>query len=282
MRKVFDVAQMGMDVDAVESVGRQLKQSADAVNGIVSGIDKTVNGLLQVWDGPDAQRFVQQSWPTFRKSLVAAQTTVEGLGQSALNNASEQREASGANPSGGTPSLGNSGGTHVGTTQPTETPSAGFDRNTEQQGYDNRDPHRVPSYFMPGNGGFGQCTSWVNYRRQELVDEHLISGPVPTKWNDDLTAFYPGTVSKVPSLYAVGSFSDPNHSDGTHTFVVESISSDSRTISISEMNVGAEVDGNPVIRTGLGTVSTETYTEVGDGLWRRGSNGPVQAIDFGA
>jgi uncharacterized protein YukE len=94
------MAQMGMDVEAVESVGRQLKQSADSVDQIVSSLDKSVNGLLQVWDGPGAQRFVQQTWPTFRKSMVAAQASIAGLGPSALNNASEQREASGAIGSG--------------------------------------------------------------------------------------------------------------------------------------------------------------------------------------
>ena len=94
------MAQMGMDVEAVESVGRQLKQSASSIDQIVGTLDKTVNGLSSLWEGPDAQRFTQ-SWPTFRKSLLAAQASVAGLGQSALNNASEQREASGANGSGG-------------------------------------------------------------------------------------------------------------------------------------------------------------------------------------
>ncbi|MBC7402580.1 MAG: hypothetical protein H7279_05310, partial [Microbacteriaceae bacterium] len=77
------MTKMGMDVEAVESVGRQLKQSAASVESLVGGIDKTVSGLTGLWDGPDAQRFVQQSWPTLRKALVAAQSSVEGLGQSA-------------------------------------------------------------------------------------------------------------------------------------------------------------------------------------------------------
>lgn len=93
------MAQMGMDVEAVESIGRQLKQSASSVDQIVSTLDRTVNGLPSLWEGPDAQRFLQ-SWPAFRKSLVAAQASVAGLGQSALNNASEQRQASGSSGSG--------------------------------------------------------------------------------------------------------------------------------------------------------------------------------------
>jgi uncharacterized protein YukE len=95
------MTQMGMDVEAVESIGRQLKQSAASVESLIGSIDKTVGSLLPMWDGPDAQRFVQQAWPQHRKYLVAAQSSVDGLGQSALNNVSEQREASGAPGSGG-------------------------------------------------------------------------------------------------------------------------------------------------------------------------------------
>jgi len=88
------MAQMGMDVDAVERVGHQLTQSASAVERIVSTLDKTVSGLQQRWDGPDVERFIR-SWPTFRRSLLAAQAGIAGLGQSAYNNAAEQRTASG-------------------------------------------------------------------------------------------------------------------------------------------------------------------------------------------
>ena len=107
------MAQMGMDVEAVENVGRQLKQSAASVDTIVGTLDRTVSGLSSVWEGPDAQRFAQ-SWPTFRKSLLAAQASVAGLGQSALNNASEQREASAASGPGGSEKSILPGATHGG------------------------------------------------------------------------------------------------------------------------------------------------------------------------
>lgn len=265
------MAQMGMDVEAVESVGRQLKQSAASVDQIVATLDRTVSGLSSQWDGPDAQRFAQ-SWPTFRKSLLVAQASVAGLGQSALNNASEQREASGAK-----------GGPIVGPSTPPNhepTPHPGvattFDKNSEQHAYDSRSSGTTPAYFMPGGEGHGQCTSWVNFRREQLVQDGLISGPVPTSWQEG--HFYPGPVSSDPTPYAVGSFTN-----GNHTFVVESVSDGSpRTISISEMNVGKMV--NPALSqtTGLGTVSTATYTEVSAGVWKKEPGGQVDHLTFGA
>lgn len=88
------MARMGMDVDQVEQSGRQLKSHASAIGNLVSEMERLVQGLTGIWDGPDARRFVNEWWPQHRKSLTAAQQAIDGLGQSALNNASEQRNVS--------------------------------------------------------------------------------------------------------------------------------------------------------------------------------------------
>lgn len=88
------MARLGMDADLVESASRELKARAGDINTIVSELDRLVNGLLSIWDGPDAKTFVQQWWPEHKKQLVSASTTIEGLGQSAWNNAQEQRNVS--------------------------------------------------------------------------------------------------------------------------------------------------------------------------------------------
>lgn len=88
------MARMGMDVDAVEGVSRQLKTQADSIGSLVSGIDRIVSGLTSVWDGPDAHSFVTDWWPQHKKELLNAQTQISGLGQSAWNNAQEQRNVS--------------------------------------------------------------------------------------------------------------------------------------------------------------------------------------------
>lgn len=85
---------MGMDVDAVEVVSKQLKTQAQNIGTLVASIDKMVNGLTGIWDGQDAHAFVTSWWPQHKKELLTAQTQIEGLGQSAWNNAQEQRKAS--------------------------------------------------------------------------------------------------------------------------------------------------------------------------------------------
>ncbi len=88
------MARMGMDVEAVEGVSKQLKAQAQQIGTLVAGIDKIVTGLTGVWDGPDAHTFVTNWWPQHKKELLSAQTQIDGLGQSAWNNAQEQRNVS--------------------------------------------------------------------------------------------------------------------------------------------------------------------------------------------
>jgi surface antigen/uncharacterized protein YukE len=105
------MAQLGMDVDAVEAAGRQLQAKAQSIDAIVANLDKTVASLNGVWDGKDAQTFIHEWWPDHRKALATVSQSVGGLGQSALNNASEQRKASGSNGGGAGFGAGSGGAT---------------------------------------------------------------------------------------------------------------------------------------------------------------------------
>ena len=89
------MARMGMDVDEVERAGRDLKGLANDLRGLMSRIDGVVNNLPSIWEGKDANDFVQDWWPGHKRNLDQVIGSIDGLGQSALNNASEQRNVSG-------------------------------------------------------------------------------------------------------------------------------------------------------------------------------------------
>ncbi|MCU1578468.1 MAG: 28, gp28 [Rhodoglobus sp.] len=95
------MARLGMDVDQVAAAGKALKERAAEIDTLVSKLDGIVRSIHGVWEGPDSDQFVNDWWPEHKKTLVAASSHVAGLGQSALNNASEQRDASGNSGSGG-------------------------------------------------------------------------------------------------------------------------------------------------------------------------------------
>lgn len=89
------MTQLGMNADAVEQIGNQLKSQADAINGIINQINGLVNNMQQNWWGPDAQTFCNDWWPQHRTELTNVGHNIQGLGQSALNNAHDQRSVSG-------------------------------------------------------------------------------------------------------------------------------------------------------------------------------------------
>lgn len=90
------MAYQGMDVDAVEQASRDLKGHAQQLDQAIAQIDRVVKNLPSVWEGTDAQTFVRTSWPQHRRTLQAVRESIEGLGQSAWNNAQAQRGTSDA------------------------------------------------------------------------------------------------------------------------------------------------------------------------------------------
>lgn len=84
----------GMSAAEVRDLGRYLQQRADRLRQTVREIDARIHRIP--WSGNYALDFVHHQWPRHRADLLAAADRIGGLGQSALNNASEQLEASGA------------------------------------------------------------------------------------------------------------------------------------------------------------------------------------------
>ena len=279
------MAQLGMDVEAVESVGRQLKQSATSVDQIVGGLDKTVNGLLQLWEGPDAQRFVQ-SWPTFRKSLIAAQASVAGLGQSALNNASEQRDASGIKGSGGSNSVTLPSATHVGDVGQGQAAGSvgqaqaagsvaagkpgsfsgalsGGDVNAYRQ-FEQSTSHYNASagYNVDANGkGVDNCTAWVDWRREQL-------GLATASGNGgQMATNLHGTQTTIPSLGAVVSYYPSDSLKFGHVMIVEQVlGTKPQSFRVSEDNYANAYH------------DTRIWTQQPDGTWQADGHGHSYAL----
>jgi uncharacterized protein YukE len=84
----------GMDVDQVTHVGNQLKQQSDQIDHVISTINGLIHGLNGIWHGKDAVEF--EGWwnNQHMPALKNASAAIHGLGQSALNNASDQASAS--------------------------------------------------------------------------------------------------------------------------------------------------------------------------------------------
>lgn len=82
----------GMNIAEVEALGATLRQSADNLARYASMLDTLVRSAA--WQGSTATKFKTQWWPQHRTRLSQIQGDIRGFGQSALNNATEQRKAS--------------------------------------------------------------------------------------------------------------------------------------------------------------------------------------------
>lgn len=83
-----------MDVDVVESVGRQLRQQGGQLTAAIRSVDALVDAVRDHWWGVRGRDFVREWQAVHRPALLRVADSVAGLGQSALNNSAEQRGVS--------------------------------------------------------------------------------------------------------------------------------------------------------------------------------------------
>jgi uncharacterized protein YukE len=102
---------IGMDVEAVRRISSGLRQKAGDIRAIEARVDAIVGQINGSWQGNRARQFVGDWHGHHRAALLLLADRVDGLGQSALNNAAEQESASaGGGRSGGPGSFGGGGG----------------------------------------------------------------------------------------------------------------------------------------------------------------------------
>src|SRR3954467_15996951 len=101
---------IGMDVEAVRRTASELRRQAGEIRAVEALVDAIVGQISGSWQGNTARRFVSDWHGHHRAALLLLADRVDGLGQSALNNAAEQETASGGSRSGGGGRPGGPGG----------------------------------------------------------------------------------------------------------------------------------------------------------------------------
>ena len=88
------MAMVGMNVEEVRNIAKQLTAQAGNVETLIGQIDKLIARTQTEWQGKDAVEF--KSWwdSQHRPRLKELQASIAGLGKSAMNNANEQEQVS--------------------------------------------------------------------------------------------------------------------------------------------------------------------------------------------
>jgi uncharacterized protein YukE len=89
------MARLGMDVDVVQKVARDLARRADELHFVITTVDRLTESGGSVWHGSDGDAF-QVAWRgAHRPALLASLGGVRELGATLNKNVEEQRGASG-------------------------------------------------------------------------------------------------------------------------------------------------------------------------------------------
>jgi hypothetical protein len=94
------MVRLGMDVDVVESVGKQLRQQGQQVASLVRAVDALIDTADGQWWGARGRDFVHQWRTLHRRRLLEVAASVDELSSTALRNVEEQRRTSGSSSAG--------------------------------------------------------------------------------------------------------------------------------------------------------------------------------------
>ncbi len=287
----------GMDIEQIREMGRRMQADAEKMRSqIVAPLDNLVHQIPGVWRGPDAERFKGWWQNEHRGHLSQVAEQLHGLGQSALNNAHEQEQASGGGggsgrATGSSAATGHSSGGAV----PGPARGAGVaaaagsgavvgaatgalpGSHRSWQEVDRAYRANMTGYYGPNGPSRYQCTAWANYRWKELG----YKGPIISGNGGDMVdvaVSHGATRLTTPTLGAMASTMSVAPGYG-HVMVVEQVmhnSSGAQQIRVSEMNVGGDgIDGHPNEYR-----SDTILTSIGGGKWQVARTGAVYDMKF--
>ena len=85
----------GLDPEAVDQLGDQLHSASQTLDGIKKTVAALISQATTIWHGPDLDAFSGYWFQQLQPATLQAIEALSGLGQSAKNNATDQRNASG-------------------------------------------------------------------------------------------------------------------------------------------------------------------------------------------
>lgn len=88
------MALVGMDVDVVKGIGRDLNTQATAIQTSIHAINTLLGKAKDSWKGKDSDHFEQLWTGQYQSQMKKIQADIEALSKSATKNAHEQETTS--------------------------------------------------------------------------------------------------------------------------------------------------------------------------------------------
>jgi uncharacterized protein YukE len=88
------MALVGMDVDVVKGIGRDLNTQAQQIQTSIAAINALLGRAKDSWKGKDSDHFEQLWTGQYQGQMKKIQLEIEALSKSATKNANEQEQTS--------------------------------------------------------------------------------------------------------------------------------------------------------------------------------------------
>lgn len=235
---------VGMDVDQVQQLSKDLRAQAERIEDVSGRIDDLIRRMGTIWRGTDAERFADWWSSQHRPAVRAVHDAIEGLAQSAKNNADDQARASGQSaPAGHGPASG-TGGANAPISGPTTTPpvsqaaSAQAPQGPQAYSVDTAIAKALAEDGTSRPTGFnqpGECIKSVQRWIIEAGGKFVGGGVVDGYVNSGAVQIANGEIVK-GDVIQYTSLTNPNGwLDGVHTVMVTGVNSDG-TYQIAQSN----------------------------------------------
>lgn len=89
------MGRLGLDDEAVLIIASKLTNEATKIGVLIGRLDAGVAQLESVWEGPDAEQFVNEWWPEYKETLNRARERIEDIAKLAKVKVAHQRDVSG-------------------------------------------------------------------------------------------------------------------------------------------------------------------------------------------
>lgn len=88
------MAIIGLDVEAVQQLSRDLKTQGTELDQVITSINSLVSSIPSIWQGKDSTEFINWWESQHKPALTQVRDHVNGLGDSAMANATAQQDVS--------------------------------------------------------------------------------------------------------------------------------------------------------------------------------------------
>lgn len=84
----------GMDIQQVRSSMSKIESLAGQIDSLRDQLNTAITNLLNIWSGPDANQYVNTTWPPYKSNMTQLTESLRQLATTGRTQATQQEQTS--------------------------------------------------------------------------------------------------------------------------------------------------------------------------------------------